>query len=149
MRAGVALHEDAMKDGVLWVADPVLVGQVGPTDSRVRATYGDMPQVACGFPDEIRCFCPHGLFPPWQGHGADAFAPDDTDAPDAASTSTGFLSGPKRASMAPVRHSLSTSGGRSYVQRSLERTAYVDRFAVDPCLAVLPVDVGTKKPFTK
>ena len=49
------------------------------------------------------------------------------------------LSGPKRASMAPMMHSLITSAASR--RAPLERIAGVDILAVDPRLAVLPVDV--------
>ncbi len=54
MRAGIALHEDAMKDRLFRIVDPVLLRQVGPGDTDVDAANRDMPQSARRRPHVFR-----------------------------------------------------------------------------------------------
>ena len=51
VRAGVALHEDAVEDGVLGVVDPVLVGEVRARHAKVHAAHRHVAQRTGGTAD--------------------------------------------------------------------------------------------------
>jgi len=51
MRTGVTLHEDAVKDRVLRIVNPMLVSDFLAADSKIHATHRDVAQLRCSLLD--------------------------------------------------------------------------------------------------
>src|SRR5207302_6794896 len=71
MRAGVALHEDAMEDGVLGIVNPVFFGQVGPADADMDAADRDEAQIFGGSANFRWRFIAHNADQQGERHRAD------------------------------------------------------------------------------
>ena len=71
MRAGVALHEDAVEYRVFRIVDPVLVGKVFAADADVDAAHRNVAQALRGGADFRGRLLPDLADQDRQRHGAD------------------------------------------------------------------------------
>src|SRR4051794_36477793 len=70
VRTGVPLHENPMKNRILGIVDPMLLGQVLPSHTDVDATYRDVPEARCRLPDIGGRLLTDDLDERREGHGA-------------------------------------------------------------------------------
>ena len=69
MRARVALHEDAVEDGIFRIINPVFIADVLAADADVDAFHRRMPQCECGLLHFGRCFLARHANQDGQWHG--------------------------------------------------------------------------------